>query len=249
MMRIIITVIFVGASIGLIAQVNIIPFAGVNSTRMYQSYGYEKGGTYGIAGLEIELRKKPKTQNSFYATLVTGLSYLNNGYYKSENFSYNAISLYTASITDRQMEYIQVPIILKLNWQPFPLVEDWKMFLGIGVSNSILLRAHLAESYTRVILNNDISAPPVTEHYEDKLNVTRLGVNHSLFTRIDVGMIYKRIQLSFRFSKAITNLYYTGLEKSWKVPADNSQYLKANTDNGGTFEKYTEIVVGYRLFK
>lgn len=249
MMRTIITVIFVSASIDLIAQVNAIPFAGVNSTRMYQSYGYEKGGTYGIAGLEIELRKPPKAHHPVYATLISGLGYLSNGYYKSTNFSYNAVSFYTSSVTDRKMEYLQVPIVLKLNWQPFPLVEDWKMFLGIGVSNSILLRAHLAESYTRVTLNNDISAPPVTEHYEDEQDVTRLGVNHSLFRRIDVGMIYKRIQLSFRFSKAITNLYYSGLEKSWKVPANDSEYLKANKDNGGTFEKYTEIVVGLRLFK
>lgn len=249
MRRTIITIIFVSLSIGLIAQVNIIPFAGVNSTRMYQSYGYQKGGTYGIVGLEIELRKPPKAHKPVYLTLSTGLSYLNNGYYKSTNFSFNAVSFYIASITDRQMEYMQVPIMLKLNWQPFPLVEEWKMFLGFGVSNSFLLKSRLAESYTKVTLNNDISAPPVTEHYEDQLNITRIGVNHSLFTRIDVGMIYKRIQLSFRVSRSITDLYAKGIEMSWSVPTEHSEYITANQTIGGTFERYTEIVVGLRVFK
>lgn len=231
------------------AQINVVPFAGMNSTKMYQSYGFEKGGAYGIAGVEFELRKKPTAHKALYMTLVTGVSYLSNGYYRSENFAYTALSFYTASVTDRKMEYVQVPVILRVNWQPFPLVEDWKVYFGAGLSNNFLMEATLHEQYTSVFVNSDLFAPPTTEQYEDTRDVKDLGVKRSLFSRYEFGMIYKRVQLSVRFSASITDLYYKGLETSWAVPAEHSEYLKAKDDKGKITEKYSEVVVGIRLFK
>lgn len=231
------------------AQVNIVPYAGVNSTKMYQSYGFEKGGSYGLVGLELELRKRPQQPRNVYVTFVTGISYLKNGFYKSDNFSYTALSYYTASITDRRMEYIQIPVVLRVNWQPFPLVEDFKAFFGAGVNNNLLQKATLRESYTSVFISSDVLAPPEAEHYEDSRDVSDLGRKHSLYMRFELGMVYKRIQVSFRVSKGISDLYYTGLENDWAVPAEFSEYLQAYAEEGNIREKYTEIVVGYRLFR
>lgn len=230
------------------AQVNIIPLVGMNSTKMYQSYGYLKGGSYGFAGLELELRLRPRGHQKIYPTLITGVSYLKNGYYYSDNFSFSQF-LYIASITDRKMEYVRIPVILRINWQPFPLVEDWKMFFGAGVSNNLLLSAHLREKYTSVGISSDLLAPPVTEQYEDSRDVTDLGKKQSLFTQFEIGMVYKKVQVSFRVSKSITDLYYTGLENSWAVPADDSDYMEANLAEGRIAEKYVEITIGYKLLK
>ena len=247
-MKSIFTLIFVSVFDYAIAQVNIVPLVGINSTKMYQSYGFQKGGSYALVGLEVELRKKPKTHQSVYGTLVTGVSYLKNGYYNSDNFSFGSF-IYVASITDRQMEYLQIPVVVKLNWQPFPLVEEWKLFFGVGVSNNLLMSAHMAEKHTLITTSNDILSPPVTEQAEDERDVTDLGKKQSMFTRFELGMVYKRFQLSFRFSKSITDLYYTGFENNWNVPADDSAYLKAKADKGRIDEKYSEIVAGFRIFK
>ncbi len=230
------------------AQINLVPYAGLNSTKMYESYGYQKGGSYGIVGLDIELRKKPTVHKNVYVTLVTGVSYLKNGFYQSSNFGFSTFS-YTASITDRKMEYVQIPVVIRWNWQPFPLVEDWKLFFGAGVSNNLLMSAHLSEKYTFILRSSDLLAPPVTEQYEDSRDVTDLGRKSSLFTRFEIGMIYKRVQISLRFSKAITDLYYTGIEMNWQVPAENSAYIEANNEDGGIYEKYSEVAIGYRIFK
>ncbi|HEY5690043.1 MAG TPA: hypothetical protein VIS49_01185 [Cyclobacteriaceae bacterium] len=231
-----------------LAQINVVPYAGINATKMYEPFlGYQKGGNFGIIGLDIELRKKPATHQNIYATMTIGVSYLKNGFYQSDNFGFGTF-LYTASVTDRQMEYIQFPVTVRLNWQPFPLVEDWRLFFGAGLTNSMLMSARLSEKYTSVFISSDLLAPPVTRHYEDSRDVTDLGKKSSLFTRIELGMIYKRTQVSVRFSKSITNLYYEGIEQTWQIPADDSEYLQANSEDGGIFEKYTEVVIGLRIF-
>ena len=232
-----------------LAQVNLIPFAGMNSTRMYHSFGFEKGGSYGIAGLEIEVRKRPKAFKPLHVSFVTGVSYLHNGFYQSDNFSFTGADFYTASITDREMEYLQIPLMARLYWQPFPLVEDWKVFIGAGISYNLLLKAHLAETYTSIFTSGDIFAPPPTEQYEDSRDVTSLGKEAPIFRRIDIGMTYKRFQINVRFSKSITDLYYEGLENDWGVPAEYSEYLIAYADEGKITEKYSEITFGFRIFK
>ena len=249
-MRIFVVIAFITAfSFTGMTQVNVIPYAGLNTTRMYQPFiGYQKGGSFGLFGLDIELRKRPSSHQHIYPTMAIGVSYLKNGFYQSDNFGFGTF-FYTASVTDRQMEYVQFPVTVRLNWQPFPLVEDWKLFIGAGVSSSLLLSAHLSEAYTSIMMSSDLLAPPVTKQYEDSRDVTDLGKKSSMFTRIELGMMYRRVQVSVRYSKSITDLYYQGIEQNWQIPADDSEYLQANNEDGGIFEKYSEIVIGVRIFK
>lgn len=228
-------------------QVNITPYAGINSTRIHDGILYQNGGAFPVAGVEIELAIKGRHSRRAYLSLATGASYLNNGFYYSGNFSYTALNFYTQQITDLNTEYLQVPLTLRLNWQPFPLVEDWKIFAGAGVCHNTLLNSTLAEKYTKVTLGADVLVPPQVESYQDTRDVTGYGETKSFFRRIELGMKYKRFQVTYRISRSITDLYRTGLEKDWKVPDEESWYIQAYQDSGKIIEKATELVVGFRF--
>lgn len=229
------------------AQLNVTPYAGINSTRIYDGIFYENGGTFLAAGVEFELAIKRKQPGRTYVSLATGAGYLNNGFYYSGNFSYTALDFYTQQISNLNTEYLQVPVTLRFNWQPFPLVEDWKIFLGLGVCHNTLIKSTLAEKYTKVTLGNDVLAPPQVVSYEDTRDVTGYGKNSSLFRRIELGMKYKRFQVTYRLSRSITDLYRTGLEEDWNVPDEVSWYISAYQDSGKIIEKSTELVAGFRF--
>lgn len=231
------------------AQVSLTPYIGINSTKLYDGISYQNGGAFGVAGLELELGVKPKQHRRIHFSVATGAGYLSNGFYYSSNFSYAALNFYTHRITDLKMQYVQIPVMLRVHWQPFPLVEDWKVFLGLGVCNAMLIKSTLAEEYTEVILSDDLLAPPNVTSYEDSREVTDYGKKSSLFRRVELGMKYKRFQLCYRLTRSLTDLYRTGFEEDWSVPADKSWYISAHQDSGKTIEKHSELVVGFRFGK
>jgi hypothetical protein len=138
--------------------------------------------------------------------------------------------------------------MLKLNWQPFPLIEDFRFYFGGGVSSNVLLKATLSEKATKVFKSSDPYVIPQTTQYQDSKDVTSLGVKNSLFTRFDFGIKYKRIQIALRVSVSIQDMYFKGLEKNWAVPAKESAYISGHTAAGTTNEKYSELAIGYTLF-
>ncbi len=229
-------------------QVHLTPFIGINSTSMTKGiFGYEKGGNYIFGGIELEGRLKPKKISPLHVSLVTGVSYLSNGYYENSLFALSSI-YYSASKTDLATRYVQVPIMIKLNWQPFPLVEDFNFFLGAGVSNNILTQARLTENVSKVLFTTDIFSPPQTSHYEDSKDITQFGIKNSLFMRFDAGLRYKRLHIAYRLSMSTGDMYFAGLEKTWAIPASESGYISGHTSAGSTNLKYSELVIGCRIF-
>lgn len=239
--------VWIGLSHLVEAQVNLTPFFGINTTKIYDGIVYENGGAFVVTGLELEVAKKPRQHRHIYFSVATGASYLPNGFYYSGNFAYTALNFYTQRIIDLKMQYAQIPIMLRVNWQPFPLMEDWKVFIGLGIVNNLLLKSTLEEKYTEVFLNDDVLAPPEVTSYEDSRDVTGYGKKGSLFRRIELGMKYRRLQLSYRMSRSLTDLYRTGLEEDWNVPDDKSWYIEAHQDSGKTIEQYSELIVGFRF--
>jgi hypothetical protein len=227
--------------------VSLIPYVGMNSTRMYDGISYQNGGAFVLTGFELELARNPRQHRDIYVAVATGASFMNNGFYYSTNFAYAAVNLYTQRITDLKTQNIQIPLTLRLHWQPFPLVEDWKIFLGLGTCQNMQMKSTMEEKYTEVYLNDDVLAPPTVTRYEDSGDLTGYGKKNSLFRRIELGMKYKRLQLCYRLSKSLTDLYHTGLEDDWSVPEDKSWYLRAHHDAGKIIEKYSELVVGFRF--
>jgi hypothetical protein len=129
------------------------------------------------------------------------------------------------------------------------LVEDWRLFFGAGVSFNTLTYAHLAEQSTKVAFTFDrpLAPPPVTTYSADSRDVTSLAVKNPLFSRVEIGMKFKHLQVLYRLSVSLQDMYLTGLEQTWKVPASESIYINAHHSRGITKEKYSEIVVGWRF--
>lgn len=228
-------------------QISLTPFVGMNSTKIYGGIVYENGGASALTGVDLEIARNPRHHKSVYLAIATGATYMRNGFYYSWNFSFPALNSYSHSITDLRTQNVEVPLTLRLHWQPFPLVEEWKIFMGIGACYSTVIKSTLQESYTEVNMSEDFLAPPVVTSYADGRDVTGYGRNNSLYSRIELGIKYKRLQLCYRLSKSLTDLYRTGLEEDWNVPDNDSWYIKTHQDVGKIIEKYSELAVGFRL--
>ena len=240
---------FILAAQSTFGQFLITPTIGINSTKLkMDKYSYTNGGNFLTYGLEAEYGFKPKNHGRGYVSFMTGVSYLSNGFYDIYNFSLPGLSAYESKTTDLTTTYVQIPVVIKWNWQPMPLIEDWKLFLGLGISTNILLESHLSEESTSVTDSNDIFAPNKTTQYSDSQDVTELGVKNALFARLEIGMRYKRVMFSYRLSTSMQDMYLVGLEKIWKIPASESRYISAHETEGKIKEKYNEFVLGFSLF-
>lgn len=237
----------------LMAQVSVTPFVGLNTTKMTESYsGYANGGNYGMVGVEIEKRFQLKQYSPVSLSLLSGLSYLPNGFSRT---SISTVSVgsgsYNYQKTDIDLQYWQVPVVARIYWRPFALVENWNVFFGAGVSINQTNYAHIAEQASDVSIafnNSGLLPPPSLNNYQDSRDVTSLAVKHPLFQRIEFGMKFKHIQVAYRISVSLQDMYFKGIEDTWQVPAANSFYISAHNSRGITKEKYTEIVVGWRFF-
>jgi hypothetical protein len=241
------TIVLVLVAFGSHAQVSITPFAGASIKAMSQTSGLRNGGSAGLVGVEVEVGRN-RLIKSNGITLLSGISYLDIDYNENYNLAVGDFFYFHRS-TSLNTKYVQVPLMLKFNWQPSPLLEEWIISVGVGISNNFLLDAKLEEEATVVTYQTGFPQPPPTiEKYEDAQEVTDLAESFYVFRRIDIGMKLKRIQFAARFSKSLQDMYFKGLERQWAVPADESQYIKGKTENGKMSERYIEIVLGYTLW-
>lgn len=232
-------------------RLSITPFVGINSTKMnmtdatYQKY--ERGGDFFLAGFETQVLLTNKHKRfGFFA--LTGASYLANGYRSSGGIKFSNL-FYSYRSIDLKQKFVQIPVVLKLSWQPLPLIDDFTVFTGAGVNFNLLQEATLTEDAIEYFDNSDVmNPPPVTNNYSDKADITDMGRPVSLFRRWEVGINYKRVQISWRMTTSMQDIYYVGLENNWDVPQSNSIYLSARDLNGKIREKYVEIALGFRIF-
>jgi len=229
----------------LLAQWNFTPFVGLNSTRLSESYGYAKGGNFGILGIEVEKTFTFKTYSPLSVSLVSGVSYLPNGFNQETSFSIFSNSYYYKR-TNIETRYWQVPLIVRINWRPSPLIEDWRVFFGAGISYNTLSYAHIEEEAMNVPIVASYY-PPTAVTYRDSRDVTNIAVAHSIFQRFELGMKFKHLQVSWRLSLSTQDMYFKGLETTWQVPATYSFYIDSHNARGITKEKYSEVAVGWRF--
>lgn len=231
------------------AQVSLTPYVGMNSTKIYTGILYQNGGASSVTGFDLEFSRNPRQHKNINLAIATGATYMRNRFYYSESIAFPALNIYSHSITDLRTQNVQVPFTLRLYWQPFPLVEEWRVFLGVGTCGNMLIRSTLKEMYTEVRHNDDLLAPPIVTSYADARDVAGYGDKNSIFSTIELGVKYQRLQLCYRLSKSLTDLYRTGLEDDWNVPDNKSWYIDAHQDVGKIVEKYSELVVGFRFGK
>ena len=226
------------------AQVQVVPFAGINSTRV-KYFDFLKGGNYGLAGVELEGRLPVRKISPYHVSLVTGMTFLANGFYRDSGITF-ADLIFNAGTSELKTKYLQIPVVLKFNWRPFPLIEGWSLFLGVGISNELLLKSELTEQETQVNPGFGVlTSPPQTTSFEDNLVITEYGKKYALFQRLEIGTRFNRLQLAYRFSYSLTDMHHAGLEAVWGVPASNSTYFQPVDLNGKRKEQYSEFVVGF----
>ncbi len=228
-------------------QIHITPFIGLNRTQLVNQVGRTN---FLFGGIEVEGRLKPYDIKPVHISLVTGATYLSNGYYANNMYPFPPY-YYTSEMTDLSTRYLQIPLVARINWQPFPLMEDFHLFFGVGLSYNFLLKATLSEKSTEINYQYDMSLlafPHQTILYEDSQDITNLGVQQSLFYRVEFGVYVRRVQVAFLIRAATQDMYYKGLENTWKVPASSSGYITMHDYRGALLETYLEMTFGYRLF-
>jgi len=257
-------------------MIEVTAFAGINSTRLnltdphFEPRKFTKGGYYFFGGLESELRLTNARINRFYLTVISGISFLSNGFSKTYTdavFNTFTVDGYNYESTNMTMKYIQVPLVMRLKWRPFPLLEEFHVFAGAGVSGNVLLNAQLSEKAATsgfptneigfVVMDFDLDSrvfpsyeyqPPSTKLYSDQADISDKRKQLTLFSRLEFGTTFERVTLAVRMSRALQDMYASGIQANWAVPQSNSLYLKSHASNRKIFEKYSEVVVGLRLF-
>lgn len=228
-----------------LAQIHLDLFGGVSTNSLTLGNDVASGGTFPLYGIDLEGRLKPKKISRVHMAVATGASYLANGYNANTSFVLTGL-YYDARTTNISTKYAQVPFVFRVNWQPSPLVEDFHIFVGLGVVSNWLLEAKISETSDHVGFSA-LAAPPTT-HYEDSQDVTKFGVKQSFFLRYEFGFRYKRVTMILRSSISFQDMYYQGLEKVWKIPAASSAYISGHTNTGKITERQGDFVLTYRLF-
>ncbi|MFC2124874.1 outer membrane beta-barrel protein [Bacteroidota bacterium] len=226
------------------AQWAVTPYVGINSTQVKYD-AYLKGGNYGLTGIDVEKIFQLREYSLINLSMVTGVCYLANGF--NHDFGITVSTLYYNSGNSRlSTNYLQIPVALRLNWQPFALVEGWRIFGGGGITYNYLLKSELSENET--VVSQSIGAPqppPLTVNYKDSGEITEYGPKNSIFLRLEIGMKFKHLQFAYRYSLSLTDMHHAGFESDWDVPLDRSDYISPFDLNGKRIEKYHEFVIGW----
>ena len=226
------------------AQWAVTPFAGINSTQVKYD-AFIKGGNFGLAGIDVERNFQFREYPLINISAVTGIGYLANGFYHDFGISVSTL-YYNSGNSKLDTKYMIIPIMLRLNWQPFALIEGWKVFGSGGITYNYLLKSELSENET--VVTPAIGAPqppPLTIYYEDSGEITEYGPKSSIFLRFELGTKFKHILFAYRYSMSMTDMHHKGFESDWDVPVDRSDYMSPYDLNGKRIEKYHEFVIGW----
>lgn len=183
-------------------------------------------------GLDVQYAFGQHAKPVFVA-FRAGVSYLSSGY----SYLKSDPTLSFSNSSEMVKKYLRVPITLRLYFQPMPLVDRFTLFVGGGVSLHKPLSIELTEVYSSS--NSTV---------KDSKDLSSLAPSSYLFSVLEAGLSYRRIQVSFRFGRSTGNMFIAGFDKNWKVPAANSYYLSQHKEPGDAYEKHRELVLAFKLF-
>ncbi len=194
-----------------------------------------------IIGVDAEWVFRGKLK-PVYFSIGSGLSYLKNGY--NDGYYYSLLSEEQRPVlSNYETRYLQIPLIFRLNIQPQPLEENFSFFVGAGVANHILLDASLYELTVEETFGFGINT------YEDERNIKNYGEKNYLFSTIEAGIMLNRARVTFRYKKSLQDMYFSGLDNNWNVPAEFSIYKSIYNNGGKLTERHIEFSLTYFIFK
>ena len=128
--------------------------------------------------------------------------------------------------------YLRMPLIYKLNIQPFILDEDFHFSLGLGVTNSFLISSTLEESviiYSRDLEGNFLYDSNrdkiIAQTISDKANAKRYGKTYFMMYTVQMNMSFRRLYLGIRAWFSLTDQYLSELEDDWSLNNEQSIYF------------------------
>jgi len=237
----ILTILFILIYWPLAAQFNMHVTTSFASTRYYPNLPtvnlltvFPDKATFTI-GAEAEFKIRGPKKKQAYLAFRSGVSFLKAGYEYVQVFPEDDFE--ATSILEK--DYLRIPVIARLYYQPMPLVDHFTLFLGGGVVINKVQNISLSESYI---------SP--SEKYADSQNVLAYSKPQYLFSIVEMGVAYKRIEVSFRIQSALESLYMEGLEGNWGVPNEYSEYFERHLSESPieSTEKILELTVSYKIF-
>lgn len=192
-------------------------------------------------GLETEYSLRGESMKAGHLSFASGLMYLKNGY--SDNYFFDFFGTELGYLSNFSAAYVQVPLLVRYNVQPMPLVEDFTFFIGAGASSNILMKAELTESFTDV---------PCfgcgVQSFEASGEITDYGRKVSFFGVAEAGFAFKRTQFIVRHKRSLQDMYFKNLEGNWGIPPESSHYMLLYNQTGKLREIHWELLLTYRLF-
>ena len=126
--------------------------------------------------------------------------------------------------SDWNNQYLHLPLMFKINFQPFILDENFHLSAGIGVVNSFLLSSTLEENAT--IFTLDSNGEIIDEQFISASSNVKPYMNKYLhMLGIEMSGSFKRLYIGIRAWNSITDQYMEGLEGDWLLSNQYSVYL------------------------
>jgi hypothetical protein len=200
-------------------------------------------------GIELETYFWRKTLRQSYVSLVSGVYYLQSGYELNDSEEVQNIKYPIQS--SMNLNYLSIPLLLRLNIQPNPLYKKWIFFVGAGLTVNRLLQGSINEVHPRTTEVFDFTRFDFvynTSLVEDSADLTILKNSNYLFSTFELGTSFRRVKVLFRYRASLQDMYFTGIENEWKLKQQESVYLSSYASWGKMLERNVEFLVGFNLF-
>jgi hypothetical protein len=211
-------------------------------------YFYGGTGNSSISGaLDLEFRLKDrKSKKDTVVTLRKMMltkyrSILVAAHYSNHDFSVSGFSANGDPILSyMNTQFIHMPIMFKINFQPFVLDEGFIVGAGIGVVPSYLINGSLHEEAT--IITRDSNGDVINEEFiSDETDITLYHDRFFLMFGIELSWSIGRIYVAQRVWFSVRDVYMAELANNWAVPTTHSVYF-------GAYETWPGIDIGGGAF-
>jgi len=150
--------------------------------------------------------------------------------------------------------YLQVPMIYKINIQPFILDEDFHIGFGLGVTHSFLLKSTLEESV--IIYERDMDGNRLLDsngdnivslEISDKADVRSFSKTYLVMFTFEISASFKRMYMGMRGWFSLRDQYLTGLEGNWQLNNKQSIYFGSYDKWGKVTYAGGSLVLAYKI--
>ena len=150
--------------------------------------------------------------------------------------------------------YVHVPMIFKLNVQPFILDENFHIGFGLGLTHSFLVSSTLEEKifiYERgeegFIRFDAQGERIVQQEISDKKDVKPFSKSYVPMFAFELNASFKRLYMGMRGWFSLQNQYMSEFRDNWSLNSDQSIYLTLYDSYGKVTYAGGALVLSYKV--